>query len=291
MIDIQNVTFGYSRKKKLFTNLTLALPPGNIYGLLGKNGAGKSSLLKLVAGLLFPDAGMCVVNGSDAKKREPVFLQDVFFIPEEFYVPSVPIRSFVKTYAPFYPAFDPVQFANYLNEFGIADRETLTELSYGQKKKVLIGFGLATNTRVLIMDEPTNGLDIPSKSQFRKLIAAAITDNRTIIISTHQVRDLENLIDPIIILDESEILLYATLEQIAEKLCFKTLTQIEHPEQILYSESSFRGMSVVMENVDSEVNKVDIELLFNATLHHKERVKRLFSEQDRLVAEKKNSIL
>jgi ABC-2 type transport system ATP-binding protein len=286
MIDIQTITFGYSRKQKLFTNLNLTLAQGNIYGLLGKNGAGKSSLLKLMAGLVFPDAGRCLVNGWEASRRQPGFLQDVFFIAEEFYVPSVSIRNFVKTYAPFYPAFDPEQFGRYLNEFGIADTETLTQLSYGQKKKVLIGFGLATNTHVLIMDEPTNGLDIPSKSQFRKIIASAITDDRTIIISTHQVRDLESLIDPIIILNESEILLHASMEQITQKLCFKLLTRVDHPERILYSESSFRGLSAVMENTHEEPSKVDLELLFNAALSHQERIKKLFGEPTTQLIEK-----
>ncbi|MDJ1503195.1 ABC transporter ATP-binding protein [Xanthocytophaga agilis] len=279
MIDIQNVTFGYNRKKRLFTDLSLTLPKGAVYGLLGKNGAGKSSLLKNMAGLLFPVSGKCLVNGREAKKREPEFLQDIFFIPEEFYVPSVPIRSFVKTYAPFYPAFNAVQFQNYLKEFGIDDSQTLTELSYGQKKKVLIGFGLATNTSVLIMDEPTNGLDIPSKTQFRKIIASAATEDRIIIISTHQVRDLESLIDPIIILDGSEILLYASIEQITEKLCFKTVSKVEEPESVLYSESTVRGISLVQENVEGEDSKVDLELLFNAALATKEKIRQLFADK------------
>lgn len=279
MIDIQSVTFGYNRKKRLFTDLSLTLPKGAVYGLLGKNGAGKSSLLKNMAGLLFPVSGKCLVNGREAKKREPEFLQDIFFIPEEFYVPSVPIRSFVKTYAPFYPAFNAAQFQNYLKEFGIDDSQTLTELSYGQKKKVLIGFGLATNTSVLIMDEPTNGLDIPSKTQFRKIIASAATEDRIIIISTHQVRDLESLIDPILILDGSEILLYASIEQITEKLCFKTVSKVEKPEYVLYSESTVRGISLVQENLEGEDSKVDLELLFNAALATKEKIRQLFADK------------
>ena len=276
MIEIQNLTFGYSRKQKLFRDLSLSFLPGNVYGLLGRNGAGKSSLLRNMAGLLFPDAGRCLVNGREAKDRDPAFLRDVFFVPEEFYLPSVAIRSFVSTYAPFYPAFDAAQFARYLKEFEIEDRQTLTELSYGQKKKVLVGFALATNVKTVLMDEPTNGLDIPSKSQFRKIIASAVDEQRTIVISTHQVRDLESLIDPIVILDESEVLLSASVEEITEKLVFKQLTQIEHPERILYSETSFRGMSVVMENTDGEVSKVDLEMLFNAALAQKKRMRNLF---------------
>ncbi len=279
MIDIQKLTFGYSRKKRLFQDLTLPLAKGSIYGLLGRNGAGKSSLLKNIAGLLFPGSGRCEVDGLAAKDRHPDFLRNVFFIPEEFYLPPVPVKSFVGTYAPFYPAFSAEQFQGYLKEFDIAGNQTLTQLSYGQKKKVLIGFGLAANTKLVLMDEPTNGLDIPSKSQFRKIIASAIDEERTVVISTHQVRDLESLIDPVIILDESEILLHATVERITEKLCFKNLTHMEHPDRVLYSESSFRGLSAVMENTAHEPSKVDLELLFNATLTNRGRIREIFRPQ------------
>lgn len=278
-MDIQRLTFGYRRGKPVFKDLTLPLAKGNIYGLLGRNGAGKSSLLKNIAGLLHPSSGRCHVDGFAAKDRHPAFLQNVFFVPEEFYLPPVSIKSFVRTYAPFYPNFSTRQFQDYLREFDVADSQTLTQLSYGQKKKILIGFGLATNTKLILMDEPTNGLDIPSKSQFRKIIASAIDENRTVVISTHQVRDLESLIDPIIILDGSEILLHASVEQITEKLCFKNLTQAEHPERILYSESSFRGLSAVLENTDNEPSKVDLELLFNAALLDKERIRHIFRPQ------------
>ena len=279
MIDIQRLTFGYPRKKRLFQDLTLPLAKGSIYGLLGRNGAGKSSLLKNIAGLLFPGSGLCTVDGLAAKDRHPDFLRNVFFIPEEFYLPPVAVKNFVRTYAPFYPAFSAEQFQGYLKELDIAGNQTLTQLSYGQKKKVLIGFGLATNTKLILMDEPTNGLDIPSKSQFRKIIASAIDEERTVVISTHQVRDLESLIDPVIILDDSEILLHATVERITEKLCFKNLTHMEHPDRILYSESSFRGLSAVMENTTHEPSKVDLELLFNATLLNRERIREIFRPQ------------
>src|SRR6186713_469867 len=189
MISIQNLSFSYRKNKPLFEGLNLQLEAGHIYGLLGKNGAGKSSLLKQMAGLLFPQAGACKVMGYEARYRQPGFLSNLFMVPEEFYLPQVSIKSYLKTYAPFYPDFDNKAFNTYLTEFQIPLDQRLTEMSYGQKKKVLISFALAANTKVLIMDEPTNGLDIPSKSQFRKVIAAAVSDEKCIVISTHQVRD------------------------------------------------------------------------------------------------------
>jgi len=277
MIQIKNLSFDYGKRKPVFRNLNLTLKEGNVYGLLGRNGAGKSSLLRNMAGLLFPTSGTCMVNGHNAQDRLPVFLQDLYFLPEEFHTPPVKIKEFVDIYAPFYPKFSLKQFLEYLEEFQLSDNEKFTELSLGQKKKALIGFALSTNTKVLLMDEPTNGLDIPSKSQFRKIIASVATDERIIVISTHQVRDLESLIDPIIILDNSEVLLNATTEEITEKLCFKMVSTVTEHDMVLYSEHSLRGFSIVTQNVDNEHSKADLELLFNATLTSQLQIKQLFN--------------
>ncbi|MDZ7897146.1 MAG: ABC transporter ATP-binding protein [Arcicella sp.] len=276
MIQIKNLSFEYGKRKQVFRNLNLTLTQGNVYGLLGKNGAGKSSLLRNIAGLLFPTSGTCEVNGYTAQDRLPTFLQELYFLPEEFHTPPVKIREFVETYAPFYPNFSRKQFSEYLQEFQLSDNEKFTELSLGQKKKALIGFALSTNTKVLLMDEPTNGLDIPSKSQFRKIIASVATDERIIVISTHQVRDLDSLIDPIIILDNSKVLLHANTEEIAEKLCFKNVSTVSNHENVLYSEHSLRGFSIVMQNLDNEHSKAELELLFNATLTNPEKIKTIF---------------
>ena len=277
MIQIKNLSFDYGKRKPVFRNLNLTLTEGNVYGLLGKNGSGKSSLLRNIAGLLFPTAGICEVNGHNAQDRLPVFLQDLYFLPEEFHTPPIKIKEFVDIYASFYPKFSRKQFLGYLEEFQLSDNEKFTELSLGQKKKALIGFALSTNTKVLLMDEPTNGLDIPSKSQFRKIIASVATDERIIVISTHQVRDLESLIDPIIILDNSEVLLNATTEEITGKLCFKTVTTVTDHDKVLYSEHSLRGFSIVIRNDAHEASKADLELLFNATLTNHLQIKELFN--------------
>jgi len=277
MIQIENLSFDYGIRKLVFRSLNLTLTEGNVYGLLGRNGAGKSSLLRNIAGLLFPTQGICVVNGYNTQDRLPEFLQDIYFLPEEFHTPSVKIKAFVDIYAPFYPKFSRKQFLEYLEEFQLSDKEKFTELSLGQKKKALIGFALSTNTKVLLMDEPTNGLDIPSKSQFRKIIASVATEERVIVISTHQVRDLESLIDPIIILDNSEVLLNATTEEITEKLCFKTVSTVTDHDKVLYSEHSLRGFSIVTQNTVHEHSKADLELLFNATLTNHSQIKQLFT--------------
>ena len=277
MIHLDHLTFGYSKDKKLFEKLSLNLEPGHIYGLLGKNGAGKSSLLRNMAGLLYPLSGKVQVNGYEPKNRQPAFLQDLFFIPEEIYLPSVTIDRYLQTLAPFYPAFDEQQFRTYITEFDIPQGNKLTGMSYGQKKKVLTAFALATNTKVLLMDEPTNGLDIPSKSQFRKIVSSALQPDRLILISTHQVRDLDNLIDGIIILEDSKILIQHSLEVISERLHFGTLSSIGNDSKVLYSEPSLRGYRTVTENLEHEESRVDLEQLFNAVMESPARIKQIFN--------------
>lgn len=277
MINIQSLTFSYRKNKPLFENLQLRLEAGHIYGLLGKNGAGKSTLLKQMAGLLFPDKGSCEVMGYHSAKRQPAFLRQIFLVPEEFYLPKVSVNRYVNTYAPFYPNFDNAAFYNYLKEFEIPRDQQLTEMSYGQKKKVLISFALATNTKVLIMDEPTNGLDIPSKSQFRKVIAAAVNEEKCIVISTHQVRDLDNLIDSIVIIDGHKIIFREDVQTVTDKLSFKTVSRIEESAGVLFADSNLRGHAIITRNTGSEQSKIDMELLFNAVLTNHKPIQEIFN--------------
>ncbi|QDK80450.1 ABC transporter ATP-binding protein [Spirosoma sp. KCTC 42546] len=282
MIELCNVSFGYQRGKPLYEGLDLTLSAGSIYGLLGPNGAGKSTLFRLIAGLLYPKRGSIRVGDYTPGDRQTAFLEDLFLVPEEFYMPPVRIKQFIESNAPFYPRFDPAQMAGYLREFGLADSQKIHELSYGQKKKVLIGFGLATNTAVLLMDEPTNGLDIPSKGQFRRLVAGAIDDRRTVVISTHQVRDLEALIDPIVILAERSrshmtVALQASVEEITSKLWFGMVPELDTNKATLYSERAVGGYAVVAENPMGESSRLDLERLFNTVQAEPSRIKQLFS--------------
>lgn len=275
MIKINDLNFGYSKHQLLFKNLSMQLSNGHIYGLLGKNGAGKSTLLKNLAGLVYAESGSIDVLGFDPSKRQPALLAQICFIPEEFYLPSIKIDAYVKANAAFYPKFDHTYFASLLAEFDIPVGQKLINMSYGQKKKVIIAFGLATQAKLVIMDEPTNGLDIPSKAQFRKIMASALTDDRCIIISTHQVRDLDNLIDTVIMLDENSVALKASIEEITDKLTFKRIKELD--DTVIYAEPSLAGYNAVMPNYHQEDSKLDIELLFNAVLAAKNKLKPIFN--------------
>jgi ABC-2 type transport system ATP-binding protein len=275
MISIQNLSFAY-KKKPVFNGLNLQFKAGHVYGLLGKNGTGKSSLLRNIAGLLIPQKGKITVNGLTPFERMPLFLEDIFLLPEEFYLPNIPVPDYIKYYAPFYPRFNVDKFRHYISIFQIPEDSTLQNMSYGQKKKVLISFALATNVRVLLMDEPTNGLDILSKSQFRKILAEALDENRCMIISTHQVKDLENLIDRITIIDEGKILFDENVETISRKLSFRFAYDEADAADSFYRESSFSGNVIVAPNVDGEESKIDLELLYKAIVSNSTQITKLF---------------
>ncbi|MBP9018056.1 MAG: ABC transporter ATP-binding protein [Paludibacteraceae bacterium] len=278
MIQIKNVEFSYSRNSKLFTGLDLSLSPGHIHGILGKNGEGKSTLLKMISGMIFPQKGKIEVLGLEPQKRQPEMLREIFFLPEELPPITLSIENYEKVYAPFYPNFSHEQFQNYLQEFEInSGKSQINKLSYGQKKKVFMAFGLATNTKIVLLDEPTNGLDIPSKAQFRKMTASALEDERIMLISTHQVRDLDSLIDSIIIMDAHQIVFNELCENITEKLLFSYGKENFQGEEVLYSEENLRGFDQVSINKTGEESKLDIELLFNTVLKNRQRIREIFS--------------
>jgi len=278
MIQIKNVEFNYSRNSKLFAGLDLSLSPGHIHGILGKNGEGKSTLLKMISGMIFPQKGKIEVLGLEPQKRQPEMLREIFFLPEELPPITLSIENYEKVYAPFYPNFSHEQFQNYLQEFEInSGKSQINKLSYGQKKKVFMAFGLATNTKIVLLDEPTNGLDIPSKAQFRKMTASALEDERIMLISTHQVRDLDSLIDSIIIMDAHQIVFNELCENITEKLLFSYGKENFKGEEVLYSEENLRGFDQVSINKTGEESKLDIELLFNTVLKNRQRITEIFS--------------
>jgi ABC-2 type transport system ATP-binding protein len=263
MVTIQNLHFAYGRRK-VFSGLNLELKPGKIYGLLGRNGTGKSTLLRSIGGFLFPAKGSITALGFSPGKRQPSFLERVFLVPEDFQLPSIGLRHWVGHMAPFYSLFDQNRFDHFIREFDIPSTALLNDMSYGQQKKTLISFALATNAPVLLMDEPTNGLDIVSKSQFRKVIAGAIDENKCILISTHQVRDLEQLIDRIMIIDEGRIIFDQDMESIAAKLLFKFSFDPEEVAEALYSESSLKGNALILPNTEHEDSRPDLEMLYKA---------------------------
>ena len=277
MSTVENLSFLY-RKSKLAVlhDFSLSLEKGRVYGLLGKNGAGKSTLLYLMSGLLTPKSGKVVYHDVDVRRRLPITLQDMFLVPEEFDLPPVSLISYIELNSPFYPRFSKEDMVKYLHYFEMDINIDLGALSMGQKKKVFMSFALATNTSLLLMDEPTNGLDIPGKSQFRKFIASGMTDDKTILISTHQVRDIDKVLDHVLIMDNSRVLLNESTMSICDKLFFTESENRELLQSSLFSTPSIQGNFLLLPNESGEDSEINLELLFNATLAVPERISALF---------------
>lgn len=274
MITLKELSFSYSRKKEVLDRINLEVGSGHICGLLGKNGEGKTTLLNLLSGQIFPDQGSCLVLEETPSERNARFLQQIFLLPEEISMPEVTAIEYIKMYAPFYPTFRDDICKACVESFEINLSDRLSKMSQGQRKKVAITLALAAHTPLLLMDEPTNGLDIPSKATFRRLVASLIDDNQTVIISTHQVRDMESLIDTVLILDQRQILLNKTLNEIGEKLYFGPLLP---EEKALYSEPTPQGTIGVTARDGKEETAVSLELLFNAAITYPKEIQRIMN--------------
>ena len=274
MITLKELSFSYSRKKEVLDRINLEVGSGHICGLLGKNGEGKTTLLNLLSGQIFPDQGSCLVLEEIPSERNARFLQQIFLLPEEISRPEVTAIEYIKMYAAFYRTFRDDICKACVESFEINLSDRLSKMSQGQRKKVAITLALAAHTPLLLMDEPTNGLDIPSKATFRRLVASLIDDNQTVIISTHQVRDLESLIDTVLILDQRQILLNKTLNEIGEKLYFGPLLP---EEKALYSEPTPQGTIGVTAREDKEETAVSLELLFNAAITYPKEIQRIMN--------------
>lgn len=266
MINVKDISFKYAGQHRLlFDHFSLQLEENRIYGLLGKNGMGKSTLLYLIAGLLRPTVGQVCCDGIETQNRSAEILREMFLVPEEYDLPPMTLARYARLLEGFYPNFSHEVLERCLTDFELGTDLQLQSLSMGQKKKVYMSLALAANTRYLLMDEPTNGLDIPSKSQFRKVVAENMSDDRTLVISTHQVHDVESLLDHIMILTERELLLNAPVAELQERYAFGLRMPQEMDESVIYAEPSLQGNAVMMHRTAGMAEtQVNLELLFNA---------------------------
>ena len=276
MIEINDLAFSYG-KTPVLKSITTTLEEGRIYGLLGENGVGKTTLLTLLCGLKKVCSGSITTDGQNPFDRTPTLLQNQFYLPDEVLPIAMKAECFAKERGAFWPDYDHAKFLEIMKEFENDPAKKMNQMSAGQLKKTYISLALACGCKYIFMDEPTNGLDIPSKTQFRSAIMKYTSDDSTIVISTHQVRDLENIIDPIIILDRQDVLLNATVEEITSKLYFDYGTQL-HPES-LYSEQLPGGFIQVYPNTTGEDSKINVEALFNAVHKNKELIKGMFNNK------------
>ena len=270
---LDQLAFAYGRQP-LFSHFCAQLNAPGIYGLFGRNGSGKSTLLKLLCGLLTPSAGRVEVLGHVPRKRAAEFLEQIYILPEEFHLPNLTPIALRDTHAAFYPRFDAAHFDTYLQELEVPQEQAFGAMSLGQKKKATIAFALATHTPVLLMDEPTNGLDIVSRSQFRKLMALPEHTTRTVLISTHQAHDLESILSHIWFIDGGKLVLSSSMQALAENLRMGIAPSAHDlPEQVLYQEAIGQQIAWVAARAHHhDISPVQLELLYEALSLNKDAV-------------------
>lgn len=273
MITIENTSYGYKSNPLIFNNISLEIGNG-IYGLLGENGVGKTTLMHLICGLLFPKNGKCSIDGRNTAERQPEGLNRYFFLPEEMQMPTESIASFAARHSVFYPHFNQEEFDLNLEELKINRKQKLSSVSYGQQKKAMLAYAFALHTPYTLLDEPTNGLDITSRQALKRIISRSMDDESTLLISTHQAHDFENLLDHLVILGKGEILLNRSLDEISNRLLFARTDIL--PAESIYSEQDLASHFSILPNEDGEENTPDIELLYKAVLQQPEKIKSMF---------------
>ena len=277
MLTIKNCSFSYSRKgEPTINDFSLQLKEGGVYGLLGSNGAGKSTLLQLITGLLTPSSGEITFDGVSTRLRRPSTLENMFIVPEEIGLPALKLDKFAELNGVFYPNFSKKDMYRHLDTFGLDRNVRLDKLSMGQKKKVALAFAMACNTKLLLMDEPTNGLDIPAKSAFRKFIIESMSDDRIFVISTHQVRDVSQILDHILIMDNRKVLLDRTVAEIQSRMKFMDTVNPELIEKAMYAVKGLGGASVILPNNDDDDSELNLELLFDFAISNPEKLNSIF---------------
>lgn len=199
MIKLETLSFAYRKGVVTLKDVTTSFPPG-IHLLLGENGAGKTTLLEVMAGLLRPQYGECLIDGIDVATHRPEVMRDVFFLGDNMTFPAKNMAEMVKCHAFLYPRFNGELLKSNLKAFGIDEWQPFMKMSLGTRRKAQLAYALSLGTEVLLLDEPANGLDIKAKQTLGNIMASSIDMDQTVIVSTHTVQDLENLFDGVAML-------------------------------------------------------------------------------------------
>lgn len=269
MLEMEDVTFAYRNQALIYNKFSLTLAPGKVYGLLGMNTIGKTTLMKLMTTLLFPQEGTIRFRAVDISHRDPSVMSEIFLVPDEVELPSYTQMGFVNLYAPLYPRFDREVLEEWTKRFQVDVTKRLDKLSMGERKKFYLSFAVATRCSFLLLDEPTNGLDILAKDEFKRLIALYMSEDHTVLISTHQGHEIERILDHLLVLDSGGLVLNASLVEIAEKLCFESGNSYVDAEEILFSSEALEGVTILRPRGEGDPETgIDLEFLFRAIVQN-----------------------
>lgn len=212
LVEARNLTMVYNKKKQALKDVNLVIPRGKIIGLLGPNGSGKTTLIKLLNGLLVPTGGQILINGMapgvESKKR-------VSYLPERTYFrDSMKVCELLEYFAEFYQDFRPERARQMLESLHIHSDERIKHLSKGTREKVQLILVMSRDAELYVLDEPIAGVDPAARDYIIRTIIGNYNENATVLISTHLITDIENVLDEVIFIKEGRIMLQSTVEEI-----------------------------------------------------------------------------
>lgn len=260
-IQLKDITFAYGKGRPVLIQACATLRPG-INLLMGPNGTGKTTLLKIMAGMLQPQSGECLIDGQDASLRLPETLRRVFYLADETQMPLPTIADMARLHAPFYPRFSEKRLWENLADFQMDGTEPLARMSLGSRRKANLAYALSLGVDALYLDEPANGLDILAKKTLNKMIARSMTDDNIVVIATHTVGEMEHLFDAVTFIDHGELPLSASVEDITSRLAF--VSSDRPAPGAIYSEPGVGGYRSIVRNADGIESQIDYVLMFVA---------------------------
>jgi ABC-2 type transport system ATP-binding protein len=222
LLNIRNLSKSFGRKA-ILKNFDLTLERGKVYGLLGKNGAGKTTLIRMILGVIPQDSGEINYKGQKLKFGDAAYKREIGFIPEDsIFYSWMTIKELLKFNSSFYPKWNKTKAEEYLDRLSLDDKVKIKHLSRGMKLKVGLVVALAAEPEFLVLDDPTSGLDVPTRQDFsRDIIREILEGGTTILFSSHLVHELEGIIDKLGILQTGRLVIedeYSSVKSAIKKV-------------------------------------------------------------------------
>ena len=215
LVTVTNLTKVYDKRKTALNQMNLSIPKGKIVGLLGPNGSGKTTLIKIMNGLLRPTEGTVLINGS---APGPETKARISYLPERTYLRnSMKVKELIAYFADFYEDFKPERAKEMLESLGIDENAKIKTLSKGTREKVQLILVMSRDADLFILDEPIAGVDPAARDYIIKTIITNYNENATVLLSTHLISDIENVLDEVIFIKDGNMVMQATVEEIREE--------------------------------------------------------------------------
>ena len=215
LVEVSGVKKGYGISKTVFENLNLALPEGKIIGLLGPNGSGKTTLIKMLVGLLQPEKGSIRICGHEVGPESKAV---VSYLPERTYLSGwMNVVQLLDFFCDFYPDFDRDAAEHMLTALEISPKLRIRQMSKGTREKVQLILVMSRRARLYLLDEPIGGVDPATRDYIIHTILSNYNENASLVISTHLIADVENVLDDVIFINKGRILLQQSVDQIRQE--------------------------------------------------------------------------